>query len=235
MGLPRISRVFGAVNIGSFRISAMILGQSESGELIVLGSGHRASQGVRGGYIVDMAAATYAIRDVVERAEKSAGTGIASVWVGCSGAGLAHRVSQVEVPVGGRRIEGEDIQHLLLSARDTIQPDGKMVLHAQPAQYTLDGAHGAVDPKGLHAERLGVDIHVMLADGAPVKNLRDAVEGAHLSVEAVVAAPIACAEACLSPEERELGTAVVEIGSEITNVSIFENGMLRALHSIPFG
>ncbi len=235
MGLPRISRVFGAINIGSFRISAMILGQSESGEMIVLGSGHRASQGVRGGYIVDMAAATYAIRDVVERAEKAAGTGIQSVWVGCSGAGLANRVSQVEVPVGGRRIEEEDVQHLLVSARETIQPDGKMVLHAQPAQYTLDGAHGATDPKGLHAERLGVDIHVMLADGAPVKNLRDAVEGAHLNVEAVVAAPIACAEACLTPEERELGTAVVEIGAELTNVSIFQNGMLRALHAIPFG
>ncbi|GMN13179.1 cell division protein FtsA [Altererythrobacter sp. MTPC7] len=235
MGLPRISRVFGAINIGSFRISAMILGQSESGELIVLGSGHRASQGVRRGYIVDMAAATYAVRDVVERAEKAAGTGIASVWVGCSGAGLANQVSQVEVPIGGRRIEEEDIQHLLVAARETIQPDGKMVLHAQPAQYTLDGAHGASDPVGLHAERLGVDIHVMLADGAPVKNLRDAVESAHLSVEAVVAAPIACAEACLSPEERELGTALVEIGAELTNVSIFQNGMLRALHAIPIG
>ena len=235
MGLPRISRVFGAINIGSFRISAMILGQSESGELIVLGSGHRASQGVRRGYIVDMAAATYAIRDVVERAEKAAGTGIASVWVGCSGAGLTSQVSQVEVPIGGRRIEEEDIQHLLVAARDTIEPDGKMVLHAQPAQYTLDGAHGAAEPVGLHAERLGVDIHVMLADGAPIKNLRDAVESAHLSVEAVVSAPIACAEACLSPEERELGTALVEIGAELTNVSIFENGMLRALHAIPIG
>ena len=235
MALPRIVRVFGAVNIGSFRISAMVLGQSESGELIVLGSGHRASQGVRRGYIVDMAAATYAIRDVIERAEKAAGTGIQSVWVGCSGASLENTVSRVEVDIGGRRIEEEDVQHLLVAARETIRPDGKMVLHAQPAQYTLDGAHGASDPKGLHAERLGVDIHVMLADGAPVRNIRDAVENAHLSVEAVVAAPVACAEGCLGPEERELGTALVEIGSELTTVSIFERGMLRALHTIPMG
>ena len=235
MALPRITRVFGAINIGSFRISAMILGRSESGELIVLGSGHRASQGIRRGYIVDMAAATYAIRDVVERAEKAAGTGLNSVWVGCSGVGLENTVSRVEVPIGGRRIEEEDVQDLLLSARETIRPDGKMVLHAQPAQYTLDGAHGASDPKGLHAERLGVDIHVMLADGAPVRNIRDAVEGAHLSVDGVVAAPVACAEGCLGPEERELGTALVEIGAELTTVSIFDHGMLRTLHTIPFG
>ena len=62
MALPRITRVFGAVNVGTFRISAMIMGVSETGEMIVLGSGHRAAQGIKRGYITDMAAATYAIR-----------------------------------------------------------------------------------------------------------------------------------------------------------------------------
>ena len=37
-GQPRITRVFGAVNIGSFRVSAMIMGEAEGGEMIVLGS-----------------------------------------------------------------------------------------------------------------------------------------------------------------------------------------------------
>ncbi len=72
MAAPRISRVFGAVNIGSFRISAMIAGLSETGEMIVLGSGHRAAQGIKRGYVTDMQAATYAVRDAVERAEKIA-------------------------------------------------------------------------------------------------------------------------------------------------------------------
>src|SRR3546814_4921538 len=39
--------VFGAVNPGSFRISAMIMGLTEAGELQVMGSGHRASQGIK--------------------------------------------------------------------------------------------------------------------------------------------------------------------------------------------
>jgi cell division protein FtsA len=227
--------VFGAVNVGTFRISAMIMGISETGEMIVLGSGHRAAQGIKRGYITDMAAATYAIRDAVERAEKNAGTSISSVWVGCSGAGLASRVAKVEIDIGGRRIEEEDIETLLVAARDGIQPDGRMVLHAQPAHYTLDGAHGVANPKGLHAERLGVDIHVMLADGAPVRNLIAAVQNAHLEVEAVVAAPIASGYACLSPEERELGTALIEIGGEVTNVAVYAGSMLLGLVSIPLG
>ena len=232
---PRISRVFGAVNIGSFRISAMIVGLADTGEMVVLGSGHRASQGIRRGYVTDMAAATYAVRDAVERAEKMANVSVSSVWIGCSGAGLTSQIAQVEVDIGGRRIEAEDVDQLLVAARDVVQPDGRMVLHAQPAHYTLDGANGVADPKGLHAERLGVDIHVMLADGAPIRNITEAVQNAHLEVEAVVASPIAAGHACLTPEERDLGVALVEMGAEVTNVSVHASGMLVGLASIPMG
>ncbi len=232
---PRISRVFGAVNIGSFRISAMIAGLSETGEMVVLGSGHRASQGIKRGYVTDMTAATYAVRDAIERAEKIANTSVSSVWIGCSGAGLSSRVNHAEIEIGGNRIEDHDIEHLLCAARDSIQPDGRMVLHAQPAHYTLDGAHGVANPKGLHAERLGVDVHVMMADGAPVRNITEAVQNAHLDVDGVVASPIAAGYACLSPEERELGVALVEIGGEITNVSVYAGGMPLGLVAIPIG
>lgn len=235
MAQPRIVRTFGAVNIGSFRISAMVAGITESGEMMVLGSGHRAAQGIKRGYVTDMSAATWAVRDAVERAEKIANTGISSVWIGCSGAGLASQIAQVEVDIGGRRIESDDIEHLLVAGREVIQPDGRMVLHAQPTHYTLDGADGVIDPKGLHAERLGVDIHVMLADGAPVRNLTEAVQNAHLDVEAVVGSPIAAGHACLTAEERELGVALVEFGGEVTNVSVYAAGMLLGLATIPLG
>ena len=235
MAPPRIARTFGAVNIGSFRISAMVAGLTETGEMVVLGSGHRAAQGIKRGYVTDMQAATYAVRDAVERAEKMANTAVGSVWIGLSGAGLASQVAQVEIDIGGRRIEEDDIEHLLVAARDVIQPDGRMVLHAQPAHYTLDGADGVTDPKGLHAERLGVDIHVMLADGAPVRNITETVQNAHLQVEAVVGSPIAAGYACLSPEERDLGVALVEFGAEVTNVSVYAAGMLLGLVTIPMG
>ena len=231
----RLARTFAAVNVGSFRISAMIMGETDTGELQVLGSGHRASAGIKRGYVTDMQAATFAIRDAVERAEKSANSNVRSVWIACAGAGLASNVASVDIEIGGRRIEDEDVDQLLLHARDMIQPDGRTVLHAQPAHYTLDGAHGVANPRGLHAERLGVDIHVMLADGAPVRNLTEAVQNAHLEVEGVVAAPLAAGHACLSLEERELGVALVEIGADVTNVAVFAGGMLLGLRAVPMG
>ncbi|OBX19076.1 cell division protein FtsA [Erythrobacter sp. QSSC1-22B] len=235
MAGPRIIRAFAAVNIGSFRVSAMIMGEDENGAMVVLGSSHRKSEGVKRGYITEMRAASHAIRQAVEKAEQSAGTNVSSVWIGCAGAGLYSRIASVEIAIGGRRIEDDDIEHLLYAARDHIQPDGRMVLHAQPAHYTLDGAHGIANPQGLHAEALGVDIHVTLAEGAPVKNLIEAVQMAHLEVEAVVASPLASAYACLSPEERDLGVALIEIGADVTNVSVHAAGMLLGLTSIPIG
>jgi cell division protein FtsA len=235
MPAPRITRVIGAVNIGSFRISAMIGGISESGELIILGSAHRAAQGVKRGYVTDMAAATYAVRDAIERAEKLAQTSIQSVWIGTAGAGLVSSVAQVEVDIGGRRIEQDDIEHLLVAGREVIQPDGRMVLHAQPAHYTLDGAHGVANPRGLHAERLGVDIHVMLADGAPIRNITESVQNAHLEVDGVIGSPMAAGLACLTAEERDLGVALVEMGADVTTVSVHAAGMLLGLATIPLG
>ena len=213
----------------------MIAGLAETGDLVVLGSGHRASAGIKRGYVIDMVAATHCVRDAIERAEKMANASVQSVWIGCSGAGLASSTARVEAEIGGRRIETDDIEHLLITAREAIQPEGRQVLHAQPAHYTLDGAHGVPNPKGLHAERLAVDIHVMLADGAPIRNLKETVEQAHLRVEAVVGSPVATGLACLTPEEREIGVALVEFGAEVTTVSVYAAGMLLGMQAIAFG
>lgn len=235
VGKARLIRTFAAVNIGSSRISAMIMGETETGDLIVLGSGHRMSDGVKRGYVTDPKAATHAIRDAVERAEQNAQTPVSSVWVGCSGAGLESYVHPEDLPIGGRRIEEDDIDNLLALARAGIRPEGREVLHAQPAHFSLDGAHGVVDPRGLHAESLGVHVHVTLAQGMPLRNLKEAVHNAHLKVDRVVAAPLATAYACLTEEERDLGVALVEIGGDVTNVSVFAAGMMVGLSSIDMG
>jgi len=231
----RLTNVIVAVNIGSFRVSAMIAGVTENGELQVLGSANRAARGIKRGYVTDMAGATYAVREVVEAAEKMAGTNVSSVWIGSSGAGLESTITPVEIDIGGRRIEEEDIESLLVSAQQGIEPDGRTVLHAQPACYFLDGADGVANPKGLHADRLGVDVHVMLADSAPMRNVSEAVQNAHLEVEGIIASPLACGYACLTAEERDLGVAMVEMGGQVTNVAVYAGGMLVGLTTIPRG
>ncbi|WP_419810008.1 cell division protein FtsA [Sphingomonas sp.] len=224
-----------ALDIGSSKVSAMIAQPGDGGELIVLGTGQRESRGVKRGYIADMGATEAAVREAVEQAERIAGLNIENVWVGFSAGGLVSDVAEVEFELGGHRVEQGDIDALLSAGRNAIDPQGRMVLHAQPALYTLDGLTGVKKPLGLHADRLGVHIHVVAADGSPVRNLDLCVRSAHLEVKSIIAAPVATGLACLSDEERELGVALVELGAGITNVSLFAGGMLVGLTSLPFG
>lgn len=232
---PRIERLFTALDIGSWKVAALIAGQADDGRIHVLGTGQRQSQGVKRGYVADMDKTEQAVREAIEQAERIAGLNIEDVWVSFSAGGLSSDIAKVEVELGGHRIEQEDIDDLLAAGRSTIDPDGRMILHAQPTLYTLDGLSGVKNPLGLHADRLGVDIHVVLADGSPVRNLDMCVRQAHLNVETIVASPMATGMACLSEEERDLGVALIEMGASVTNVSLFAGGMLVGLTSLPFG
>lgn len=235
MAAVKTSGLITALDIGSWKVSALIADVSDSGDIQVLGTGQRESKGVRRGYIADMDVTERAIREAVEQAERIAGLSIEDVWVGFSAGGLVSDIASVEVELGGHRIEQDDIDELLAAGRNSLDPDGRMILHAQPTLYTLDGLQGVKRPLGLHADTLGVDIHVVCADGSPVRNIDLCVRSAHLEVKSIVASPVATGMAVLSEEERELGVALVEIGGGVTNVSLFAGGMLVGLTSIPFG
>lgn len=235
MAQPRYDQLYTAIDVGSAKVSALIAARDEDGALVVLGTGQRQSQGVKRGYIADMDRAEQAVREAIEQAERIAGRNIEDVWLGFSAGSLSSDVARVEVELGGHKVEPDDVGDLLATGRASIDPDGRMLLHAEPALYTLDGFEGVRDPVGLYADRLGVDIHVVFADAAPVRNLDMCVRAAHLEVRAIVAAPIAAGQACLSSEERDLGVALVEIGAAVTNVALFAGGMLVGLTALPFG
>jgi cell division protein FtsA len=235
MAQPKNDQLITALDIGSWKVSALIAERTAGGDIQVLGTGQRESRGVKRGYVADMAATEAAVREAVEQAERIAGINIEDVWVSFSGGSLVSDIASVEVELGGHRIEQEDIDELLSAGQSSLDPDGRMILHAQPTLYTLDGLTGVKKPLGLHADTLGVDIHVVAADGSPVRNLDLCVRSAHLEVRAIVASPVATGMACLSDEERELGVALVELGAGVTNVSLFAGGLLVGLTSIPFG
>lgn len=235
MAQPRTDKIVTAIDIGSWKVSALIARVSDTGELTILGTGQRESRGVRRGFIADMERTEMAVRETMEQAERVAGINIENVWVSFSGGSLVSDIVTVERDLNGYRIEQGDIDELLQIGRESIDPDGRVVLHAQPTCFTINGTEGVKRPLGMHADRLGVDIHVVLADGAPIANMELCVRNAYLNVNGVVAAPVATGMACLSDEERDLGVALIEMGAGVTNVSVYAGGMLVGLHSIPIG
>ena len=235
MTAARVEKIISALDIGSSKVCALIAGKTDTGDLIVLGTGQRESRGVVRGCIADIEQAELSVRHAVEQAERIAGINIDRLSVGISAGGLDSMLAPVEIELGGDRVEQNDIDDLLAAGRANLDTQGKSALHVQPTLYSLDGVGGVANPIGLHADRLGVDIHVLLADPSPVRNLDMTARAAHLEVEAVIVSPIATGLACLTAEERELGVALVEMGASITNVSVFIGGMLVGLETIQQG
>ena len=235
MSSPADQKLIAALDIGSSKVSALIVTPDGDGRLRVLGTGQRESRGVKRGYITDMEASEFAVREAVELAERMSAVTVDEVWASYGAGGLVSDVATVDVELGGHRVEQADINELLAAGRRAIDKNGQVVLHAHPALYTIDGVEGVKQPIGLHADRLGVDIHVVAADPAPLRNIDYVIRSAHLGVRAIVASPVAAALACLTEDERELGVALVEFGAEVTNVSLHAGGMLVGLRSIPIG
>ncbi|MEO7654895.1 MAG: cell division protein FtsA [Sphingomicrobium sp.] len=235
MAGPTDNRLIAALDIGSSKVCAMIARIDDEGRLTVLGTGQRESRGVKRGFVTDMGLSEFAVREAVELAERMAGQTVDDVWASYGAGGLVSDIANVEVELGGHAVEQADIDQLLEAGRNAIDRKGQVVLHANPALYTIDRAQGVQHPIGLHASRLGVDIHVIAADPAPLRNIDTVIRSAHLGVHAIVASPMAAGLACLSEEERELGVALVELGAEVINVSVHLGGMLVGLRSIPLG
>ena len=130
MAPPRIEKIITALDVGSWKVCALIAGQTADGQLHVLGTGQRESRGVQRGYVADMEQTEHIVREAIEQAERIAGLNIDDVWVSFSAGGLLSDVAPIESELGGHRIEKEDIDDLLAAGRAGIDPEGRMILHS---------------------------------------------------------------------------------------------------------
>ena len=202
----------------------------------VLGIGHGRSRGVKSGVIVDVEKAEAAIRQVVAAAERMAGVTVDSLIVNVSCGRIGSRTYRAHVELGGREIEGADIRKVLRDgAAEAATSASRIVLHALPTGYRLDGESDIRDPRGMAAERLDVDMHMVDAEAAPARNLEIAINRAHLSVEAMVATPFASGLAALVEDESQLGCACIDMGGGTTTVSVFMHGRFVWTDAVAIG
>jgi cell division protein FtsA len=218
-------RVIAALDVGTSKVAALIAQVPADGsEPKVLGVGHQLCTGLSKGMVNNMEQTEKAVRAVMDQAEKAANRSVEGVYLGISSASLHSEVVSVDVEIGGHAVEQADLTRVLSEGRQAIDSGSRMVLHAEPACYSIDGAHGIINPRGMYGDKLGVDIHVVTAEHGPVKNLDTCVRRAHLDVHGVVAAPVAAGNAVLSYDERDLGVALIELGAGVTNIAVYAGG-----------
>ncbi len=237
--------IFAALDIGSSKISCLIAetvpakhkmpGAQEQKLLKILGLGHQISRGVRNGSIINVDEAERAIRLSVDAAERMAQQTISEVYVNVSGGRPQSTCYTGQITLEGNGISPRDVDTVISSAVAQITPSRRTVLHLAPVQYQLDDVNGISAPLGMHGESLSVELGVVSADSAHLRNLALAIERAHLSVTGYVIAPYAAGKAVLAEDETVLGTILIEMGGATTGIGIFHEGNLVFADSVPVG
>ncbi len=224
-------------DIGTKKTTVIIGEINEEQKIEVVGIGTSESNGLRKGVVVDLEATVDGIKRAIEEAELMAGVEIDSAYVSISGAHIRSFNSRGVIAVSGknREITREDVNRVIEQARTVSIPPDREVIHVLPQEFIVDDQDGIKDPLGINGIKLEVNVHIVTSSITATQNLITCVHRAGIEVEDIVLSHVATSLAVLTPDEKELGVGLIDIGGGTTDIAIFERGSLWYTSVMPIG
>lgn len=242
MSLPFIqnrhypSGAFAALDLGSSKVCCLVAKvDGETGQPRVIGIGHQASKGLKGGIVVDLEAAIETVLTALNAAERMAQTHVERIFVSLSGGYPLSETVSVDIPLNGQSVGDRDLKRVLSQGIPHFEGENRSLIHSIPIGFSVDGHRGIRDPRGMLADHLGCDIHIVTADHATVRNIRAVLERCHLDSAELVVSPYAAGLSTLVEDERELGVTLIDMGGGTTTISVFFEGEVVYTDMIPIG
>jgi cell division protein FtsA len=228
-------KIFSAIDVGTTKIATIVANAKSQSDIEVLGVGIVPSHGLHKGVVVNMDEAKRAITASIKEAERISGMRIESVDVGVTGRHITSLNNRgvISIPRDDRLVRSQDLKRVLSAARSVSVPEGKRVLHAIPRYYALDGQERVQEPVGMHGTRLDVETHIITASITSIQNLVKCIRSIGIDVDDLVLEPLASAESVLTPEEREVGVIMADIGGGTTDIAVFKGGSIYHTAIIP--
>ncbi len=222
------------LDIGTTKICAVV-GEVLADRVDIIGVGSHPSIGLKKGVIVNIESTVNSIRKAVEMAEEAANCEIRRVCVGIAGSHIKGFNSPGIVGVKNREIKQDDIDRVIDAARAINLSRNQEILHVLPQEFMVDDHTGIQDPLGMTGVRLVTNVHIVTADATSVHNLDICCNRAGLEITDIVLESLASSYAALSPEETDLGTALIDIGGGTTDLAMFWGGTIRHTFELGLG
>ncbi len=222
------------LDIGTYKVGVIVAEVGDDG-VEITGIGTAASSGLKKGTVVNIEATVEAIRKAVDEAELMAATEIRSVIAGSAGSHIKGFNSHGVVAVKKREVEDEDVERVMEAARAVALPTDREVLHVLPQEFVVDDQDGIKDPVSMTGVRLEARVHIVTGAISSGQNLVKCCNRAGLVVQDVLGGPLAAVEAVLTPEERELGVLLIDIGAGTTSLTVLQSDAIRHTAVLPVG
>ncbi|UKJ06845.1 cell division protein FtsA [Solitalea lacus] len=225
------------LDIGTTKICAIVGRRTEHGKIEVLGMGKADSPGVSRGTVTNIEKTVRGIREAVEMAELKSNVEIRVVNIGIAGQHIKshqHRGMLTRSNTADE-ISHSDVDKLISDMHKLAMNPGEKIIHVLPQEYVIDNEPGIIDPVGMSGVRMEANFHIITGQVTSVQNIIKCAGKASLEYDDIILEPLASAEAVLSPEEKEAGVVLVDIGGGTTDVAIFYRGIIRHTAVIPLG
>ncbi len=230
------SELYVSLDIGSSSIKVLI-GEVDGETLHVIGVGNVQSAGVRRGTIIDIDATVDSIQKAVDQAERMTGMKIHEVVLGipANGVSLQKVKGVVAINSENREITDDDLHRVMESAQVMSVPPEREIVNIIPTQFIVDDYGEITDPRGMIGVRLEMDGTLITTSKTVVHNILRCVERAGLSIREIYLQPLAAGTFALSEDEKDHGTAFIDIGGGSTTISIFGDQQFMATGVLPIG
>ncbi len=223
------------LDIGSSKVVCLI-GQSDPNMGVkLIGSGFGVSSGMKSGAVVDMESVANGIRTAVEKAEREAGFAVDKVAVNIAVRSMRSDHITVQTEFASGEVADRDLKRLINSSLSEFAQPEQTILHAIPLSWSVDGENKIEEPRGMFGRSLGVDMHFVLADVGPLRNLAHCIEKCHLNIKSVSASPYMAGLSVLTEDEKDLGVTLIDLGGGITSASIFRDNALAHVETLAVG
>lgn len=225
------------IDIGSSKICSAAGRIDKQGRLQIVGVTSVNCSGLKKGIVIDIDSTAESIRNCMDQLNGMIDAKIASAYISIPG-GICELVPSrgvIAISSEDKEINNNDVLRVLNAAKVMSKPSTKEIVGVVPIQYIIDGYENIKDPIGMSGLKLEVEANVVLAQTTIVTNLVKTVNKAGIKVEGIVVEPVAISEVAFKKEELKIGAALVDIGAEKTDITLYRDGNILYSGVLPFG
>lgn len=203
----------------------------------VIGYGSAPNNGMRKGSVVYADDVADAVAHAVTEAERLSGVQIHKATVNVNGPHVSGTNSRgvIAISAVNRQISEEDRARVEEAATIMQLPPNREIVQVFTKNYRLDGQDNIKDPVGMQGVRLEADTHIVTAAVSNLRNLDTALEKAQIVPNNRTVSSLAAAEAVLTRQQKESGTALLDMGAGTTNMLVIEDSEVQYVSVIPMG
>ena len=232
------NNIITGLDIGTSSVKALSAApKPDSQDLEVLGCVQVPSFGVRRGVVVKVDEVVKNIVQALSQLQEEVGQKIEDVYTNIGGSHIFSTPSRGTVIVSraDQRISEEDVHRVIQAAQAFSLPSNQEILDIFPQEYIIDSQGQIKEPLDMQGLRLEVKVLALCAFSPYLKNLTSVVLNAGFQISDIIPSSLASSYAVLTPQQKELGVCLVDIGAGTTDLAIYEEGDLVHLAVFPIG